>query len=57
MSERVIPGVSIREITEGLTGIPAVGAVAVKLVGTACKGSDEPRFIIAHPQELIPHKS
>ena len=44
MSERVIPGVSIREITEGLTGIPAVGAVAVKLVGTACKGSDEPRF-------------
>lgn len=38
MSERVLPGVSIREVTEGLTGIPAVGLVAAKLVGTACKG-------------------
>lgn len=38
MSERVLPGVSIREVTEGITGIPAVGLVAAKLVGTACKG-------------------
>lgn len=38
MSERVLPGVSIVEVTEGLTGIPAVGLVAAKLVGTACKG-------------------
>jgi len=44
MSERVLPGTSIREITEGLIGIPAVGSVAAKLVGTACKGSDEPQF-------------
>lgn len=38
MSERVLPGVSVVEVTEGLTGIPAVGLVAAKLVGTACKG-------------------
>jgi len=44
MSERVLPGVSIREITEGLIGVPAVGSVAAKLVGTSCKGSDEPQF-------------
>ncbi len=35
---------SIREITEGLIGVPAVGAVAAKLVGVSCKGSDEPQF-------------
>ena len=44
MSERVLPGTSIREITEGLIGVPSVGSVAAKLVGTACKGSDEPQF-------------
>ena len=44
MSERVLPGTSIREVTEGLTGIPAVGAVAAKLVGTACKGPLTPQF-------------
>ena len=43
-SERILPGVTIREITEGLIGVPAVGAVAAKLVGIACKGSDEPRY-------------
>lgn len=44
MSERVLPGVSIREVTEGLIGVPAVGAVAAKLVGTACKGSTSAQF-------------
>ena len=50
MSERVLPGVSIREVTEGLTGIPAVGLVAAKLVGTACKGPLDAQYF--GPSEL-----
>lgn len=42
MTERILPGVSITEITEGLISAPVTGAVACKLVGTACKGPSEP---------------
>lgn len=44
MSERVIPGTSIREVSEGLISVPPVGAIAAKLVGTACKGPTTPQF-------------
>lgn len=43
MSERVLPGVSIKELTEGLIAPGTPGAVAVKLVGTACKGPTDPQ--------------
>jgi len=44
MSERVIPGTSIREVSEGLISVPPVGAIAAKLVGTACKGPTTPQY-------------
>ena len=50
MTERVLPGVSIKEVTEGLISPALAGAVAVKLVGTACKGSTDAQYF--GPDEL-----
>ncbi len=44
-SERILPGTSFTEITEGLLSQPAVGSVGALLVGTASKGPvDTPVF-------------
>lgn len=44
MSERILPGVTISEVTEGLIAPRLPGSVNCKLVGTACKGPMTPQF-------------